>query len=146
MFINFPSQRQVWLSGRGVLMPDPRDLSPYRTITIVDIGETSYRVVGPHLERQQVLSENPDKFEVSHLCCMQPDGVREMTNGARALRTQEKSAIHQNMREYMLADDHALSPAPDLHLVGLLSEDRYNQVTHSWKNPAVVSKRIARIE
>lgn len=127
-------------------MPDPRDLSPYRTITIVDTSETSYRVVGTHIERQEVLSENPDEFEVSHLCCMQPGSVREMTNEVKALRTQEKGTIHQKMKEYLLADNHAMSPAPDLHLVGLLSEDRYNQATHPWNRPAVVSKRIARIE
>ncbi|MBN2330787.1 MAG: hypothetical protein JXC85_03150 [Candidatus Aenigmarchaeota archaeon] len=127
-------------------MPDPRDLSTYRGMSIFDIDETSYRLVGTNLERKQALANEPDKYEVSLLCAMDRTDVQDMVRKFRDLNTEDKNVIHENLKEYMLADNHAKLPEMGLHLVGLLSENKYMQERHSWKSPLVLSNSIARIE
>lgn len=127
-------------------MPDPRDLSLFRGMTITDVDETAYRLVGTYLKSQEALLDTSDGYEVCLICAMDSSDVREMKGEVRALKTHDKSAIHQKMTEYMLADEHAQLPAPGLHLVGLMSKDRYMQQRHPWKHPAVLSRKIDRVE
>lgn len=125
---------------------DPRDLRDFRSMTIVDVNETEYRIIGDYIERRQVLDDNPDCYTISHICAMEPANVVEMTQKIQHLQTQDKATIHRTIKEYMLAEDHAMPPAPGRKLLGLLSEEIYMLPNHTWKKPAVVSKEIARIE
>jgi hypothetical protein len=128
-------------------MPDPTDLSPFRTMTIVDVDDNTYRLVGEYLERSDaLLVEEPDKYKVSHLCAMEPRKVLEMVQQVKSLETEDKDTILEVMADYVAANDNALPPARGLHLVGLFEPDTYNQPSHSWKNPAVLSKKIERVE
>ncbi len=126
-------------------MPDPRELRRFRTMTITDVDETRYRLVGTTLEKKEALLDDPDKYEICLLCAMEPGNVREMTDQVRSLGTQDKVTIHQAMTEYMCADEHAKEAAPGLLLVGLFSLGAYRQSSHPWNYPAVLSRKIDRI-
>ena len=127
-------------------MTDPTDLTPFRTRTIVDVDDNTYRLVGEYLERTDAMLTEPDKYKVSHLCAMHPSKVLEMTQHVRALKTQDKETILEAMAGYICDDDIALPPAAGLHLIGLIASDTYMASGHSWKHPAVLSKKIARVE